>query len=159
MLPGRLETQLASRLERGIGTESGRDASGMPVASRWGEVLWNIYQQLQIENLRAQQRLTSARVDLHSARQGRRVDDAADDVMRLVLILQAMFELMGERLGITQEELMARIHEIDGRDGTVDGRVTPAPRDCPACQTKVPVDRETCQFCGTAVAGRDLFAG
>jgi hypothetical protein len=122
-------------------------------------MLWDIYQQLQIENLQSQQRLTNSRVDLHQARQGRRTDDAEDDIMRLVLITQAMFELVGERLGITQDELMARIHEIDARDGTVDGRITPSPRDCPSCQAKVPAGRDNCQFCGTAVAGRDPFAG
>lgn len=122
-------------------------------------MLWDIYQQLQIENLHASQRLTSSRVDLHAVRQNRRADDAEDALMRLLLITQAMFELMQERLGITSEELMARIHDIDERDGTVDGRVTASPRDCASCGAKVPADRETCQFCGAHAGPRDPFAG
>jgi hypothetical protein len=122
-------------------------------------MLWDIFQQVQIQNLSAQQRLTNSRVDNYALRQGRRADDAEDDLMRLVLITQAMFELLGERLGITPDELLARIRDIDERDGASDGRATASPRDCPSCQAKVPVDRDTCQFCGAAAGDRDPFAG
>jgi len=122
-------------------------------------MFWDLFQQLQIENLSARQRLSDSRIDMHATRQGHRADSTEDDILRLVMITQAMFELLHERLGITQDDLLTRIREIDARDGAVDGRLTAAPRDCPACQAKVPADRDTCQFCGAAVAGRDPFAG
>jgi hypothetical protein len=120
-------------------------------------MLWDIYQQLQIEGLQAQQRMTNSRLDIQATRHRHHADDTQDDIMRLVLITQAMFELLHERLGITSDELLERIHAIDARDGVADGRLTARPRPCPSCEAMVPADRDTCQFCGAAAPGRDPF--
>ncbi|MBX3312946.1 MAG: hypothetical protein KF906_01390 [Actinobacteria bacterium] len=71
-----------------------------------------------------------------------------DRFERLALLTAALAELAMERLGIGEDELAAKVAEIDGRDGTVDGRRTRTARPCPSCRAAVPVDRTTCQFCG-----------
>lgn len=71
-----------------------------------------------------------------------------DRVEQLALATAALAELVMERLGITEEELAARITEIDGRDGAVDGRRLRRPRPCISCKAMVPADNELCQFCG-----------
>lgn len=71
-----------------------------------------------------------------------------DRFERLALLTAALAELVLERLGATEEDLAAKIAEIDGRDGAVDGRRTRVARPCTSCQAAVPVDRTTCQFCG-----------
>ena len=73
-----------------------------------------------------------------------------DRVELLALATAALAELVMEKLGITEEELAARITEIDGRDGVVDGRRLKRPRPCTSCSAMVAADRDTCQFCGAA---------
>ena len=69
-----------------------------------------------------------------------------DRFERLALLTAALAELAMERLGIGEDELAAKVAEIDGRDGTGDGR-TGRPAQ-PVVSDAVPVDRTTCQFCG-----------
>lgn len=76
-----------------------------------------------------------------------------DRIERLVLLVDAMWELLGERAGVTEAELVAKIAEIDGRDGSVDRRRTVAPHACPGCGAAIPNGRSTCQFCGGADPG------
>jgi hypothetical protein len=98
--------------------------------------------------------------DLLSAGQNARIDaaeDAADRVAarfeRILILVDAMWELMSERLGLTEEDLLAKAAEIDGRDGVVDGRRIAKPRRCSQCNAAIPHDRETCMFCGKAEPG------
>lgn|SRR5262245_16859934 len=117
--------------------------------------LWDIVQQVQIENLKARQR--GAASDSERVGDSSRARDAGldDRIARLLLVTEAMWELLSERAGVTVEELAERVHAIDARDGRVDGRHgltedAPRPR-CPACQAAVPAGKQNCQFCGAAV--------
>lgn len=80
--------------------------------------------------------------------------DVHDRVDRLLLVVDAMWSLLEEN-GYTDEQLKARIEQIDESDGVIDGRRRPQGRDCRECGTKVPADLDSCQFCGTAVPGKD----
>ena len=116
--------------------------------------LWNIYQEIEIGNLRAQQR--GAEV----AHRGR-IENAQDAIWtledrieRLLLITDAMWELLSERAGVTDEELAAKVHEIDGRgDGARDGRRARSIRRCTSCQAAIEHGRATCTFCGAPAPG------
>src|SRR5437764_14409144 len=56
-----------------------------------------------------------------------RVLDLETRVSKLTLVNHALFELVSERTGITEAELIDRVNEIDLRDGTRDGRPRPEP--------------------------------
>ena len=71
-----------------------------------------------------------------------------DRFERLLVLTDALWELASEHLGLTEEQLAAKVTEIDGRDGTVDGRRTRAATRCAQCQSAVPAGRPTCMFCG-----------
>jgi hypothetical protein len=122
--------------------------------------LWNIYQEIQINNLRAQQR------GAESATRGR-IANAQDDIWvledrieRLLLLTDAMWELLSERAGVTDEELAAKVREIDGRgDGAVDGRRGREMRRCTSCQAAVQHGRTTCTFCGAPAPGAGAIDG
>ena len=76
-------------------------------------------------------------------------------VDRLLLVIEAMWSMLKQD-GHTDEELAARIAEIDKSDGVVDGRRNPPPVTCRSCGSKVMVGIPRCQTCGTetgAVAG------
>lgn len=70
-------------------------------------------------------------------------------VDRLLLVIEAMWSMLKED-GRTDEQLAARIAEIDNSDGTVDGRKSLPPVTCRSCGSKVMVGIPRCQTCGTA---------
>jgi hypothetical protein len=120
-----------------------------------GCVLWDLYQQYRIWQL--DKRADVA--DQRSAADAATVQAAAhldEKVNRLALICRAMFELM-EASGVTEEQLKAKILEIDLRDGQADGRVSPQPRRCPKCGAMMSPRFGRCLFCGYRDEGADLF--
>lgn len=108
---------------------------------------------------------TAARAGTFSRRAGAAGRSGAGDLYdlnlrmdRMLLVLDAMWSLMREN-GLTDEDLAARIREIDEADGTLDGRKTPHPVECPHCNSKVSPGRSTCTFCGEPIEVTDLFDG
>ena len=73
-------------------------------------------------------------------------------VDRLLLVVDAMWSLLREN-GYSDEDLAARIRELDESDGVLDGKRTQQPSRCPSCQSMVQPGRATCAFCGAAVEG------
>lgn len=117
--------------------------------------IWNIVQQVQIENLRSRQ--VSGESEAERAAISSRAHDAElhNRIAQLVLVTEAMWELLSERAGLTVSDLAARVRGIDARDGHPDGRrgaATDAPQvRCPSCQAVVSAGKTTCQFCGAEV--------
>lgn len=76
----------------------------------------------------------------------------------IALANQAMFELLRERTGITDNEILERMQVIDLRDGTRDGRMGGKPVACPSCSRVTNTVRRICVYCGTPLPGAHLFA-
>lgn len=86
-------------------------------------------------------------------------DDQTAAVERLTLVFEAVWELASEKLGLTDEDLAAKVAEIDERSGARDGRrASPGPRSCPSCAAAVAATADRCQFCGADVPMSDPFA-
>jgi predicted HAD superfamily Cof-like phosphohydrolase len=79
-----------------------------------------------------------------------RIEDLAERVDELALILRGMWALIEEG-GVTAEQLMSKLEELDLADGVADGKVRRGPVDCPGCDSKIPSDLSKCQYCGTEV--------
>lgn len=81
-------------------------------------------------------------------------------VESLELACAGLWELLKFKLGATDDELIAAIRDVDARDGTVDGKITPDPaRSCPKCGRKALVRRSAkCAWCG-ADLGAAPFPG
>ena len=69
-------------------------------------------------------------------------------VDRLLLVIEAMWSMLKEQ-GLTDEQLAARIADIDTSDGVVDGRRVLPPVTCRSCGSKVMGGLPSCQICGT----------
>ena len=76
-------------------------------------------------------------------------------ISKLSLICRAMWSIMQQRLGVTPEDLLKRITEIDGVDGRVDGKVTKPALQCPQCKSLICRQFNRCLFCGYEVPDRD----
>lgn len=87
-------------------------------------------------------------------RHSNRIEDLNERIDELALILRAMWALL-EDGGVSNEQLIAKIEELDLKDGVADGRVRREPVDCPSCDSKIPAGLTKCQYCGGEVAVDD----
>lgn len=76
--------------------------------------------------------------------------DLSERIDQLVLVLEAMWSLLREQ-GLSDDQLRARIAEIDAADGLTDGRHSRPPEQCDGCEAMVPAGLTHCQFCGASV--------
>ena len=86
-----------------------------------------------------------------------RMLDIDDRVDRLVLVVQAMWALL-EETGLSEEDLLAKIRELDLADGVEDGKSTRLPVTCSSCGSASPAGRTTCQLCGEPIGEPDPFS-
>ena len=85
------------------------------------------------------------------------IKDLERRLEKLTLASNAMWELLRESPGFTDEQLTAKMAEIDARDGRMDGKIAPAVLECPSCHKKNTLRRRTCLYCETALQGDQLF--
>lgn len=65
-----------------------------------------------------------------------------------MLACEAMWQILSEKLDVTEEELLQRIEALDRSDGRRDGRVRKPPVTCPRCERTISRKRPTCMYCG-----------
>jgi hypothetical protein len=80
--------------------------------------------------------------------QGAALKELEHQVERLSLMNQALWELLRDRLGLTDAELQAKALEVDLRDGVQDGMMTNQPVSCPACDRVSNSKHHRCLYCG-----------
>lgn len=80
-----------------------------------------------------------------------------NDVDRLLLITEAMWMLMKEKEGYTDDVLVKLVEEIDKRKVIVNGVEVKAPIKCSACGKTNSAKRLVCIYCGASLQAR-LFA-
>lgn len=122
-------------------------------------MLWDVVQQVQIRQLQKRQSLVDGRVEGYRLNQQWKTESVEDKLDRLLLLCEAMWDLLSTRAGVTEEELVARVMELDAASGAVDGkRAVPAPSTCRGCGAKVGAQLRSCQFCGVPVDRNDPFS-
>lgn len=115
--------------------------------------LWDLHQHNRINE--ANQRAT----DLQGAIRERSsdVERLQQRVDALVLANLAMWTLMREKLGVTDQELEQRVQDIDLSDGQLDGKVRVGPWNCTACKRPNAPKHAKCLYCGKERAGSSVF--
>ncbi len=102
----------------------------------------------ELEAARARGAVDTMRTDLQSMR---------ENIERLLMISEALWTMVREQHGYTDDELLRRVVEIDMRDGRLDGRVAPTPPEkCPHCGRTLAKHKLVCIFCGKPVR-QNLF--
>ncbi|HRI86683.1 MAG TPA: hypothetical protein PLJ47_11565 [Candidatus Hydrogenedentes bacterium] len=77
-----------------------------------------------------------------------KVRDLEHEMGRLKLLNQALWELLRDKVKVTDAELEARIRELDLRDGVADGRMTEVALKCPTCERVSSSKHWKCLYCG-----------
>ncbi len=80
-------------------------------------------------------------------RAGATLEELEERVGRLTLACTAMWELIRDRVGLTEEELVESIERVDLRDGVADGKHKPKGVACPACSRMNNLRHKKCMYC------------
>lgn len=117
------------------------------------DFLWNIAQHRQIESL---DRLASGASEM-ARRTAEDFIEVRSSLERLSLTCRAMWELLAQQTTVTEDDLLAKVHEIDLRDGRGDGRTQCAATTCPRCSRKNNARRARCLYCGCELGTDSAF--
>jgi lipopolysaccharide biosynthesis regulator YciM len=98
------------------------------------------------EQLEQSQQLVKAREQAANDRQ--LIRDLQHHVARLSLLNQALWELVRDRLNLTDADLEKKAHDVDLRDGVEDGVITDVPLQCPRCGRVSNSRHWKCLYCG-----------
>ena len=66
----------------------------------------------------------------------------------LTLVSRALWELLGSKSGVEERDLVAKVAEIDLRDGQLDHSLRSPVFNCPNCGRKVNTRTRMCVYCG-----------
>jgi len=83
--------------------------------------------------------------------------EVEDRLQRLSLACEAMWSLLRDKFGVTDEELLNRLNELDLSDGQLDGKVRKPAVACPKCGRTIARRNPTCMYCGQPIM-QDPFA-
>jgi hypothetical protein len=73
------------------------------------------------------------------------------------LVCAAVWEIVKEKHGLTEEDLVAKIALLDAKDGIADGKFSRAPRKCVKCNRTVKDNQRACIYCGAAQPFESVF--
>ena len=107
-------------------------------------MIWEAYQQSNI----SQAKQTANEAKSKADGQAYNINSMNQKIDLLALTCQAMWELLRDNSDLTEEDIEAKVLEIDGRDGRVDGKIGTQTADCPACGRPTNTKRNSCVICG-----------
>jgi hypothetical protein len=117
------------------------------------DILIDLYQQGRIREAESTARRAGDKAgDLQSE-----VRSLADRLDRLTLISQAMWELLRERTNLSSDQIIAKIQEVDLRDGAQDGKMGRKVFTCKSCGQKVSSSHRKCIYCGEPAIASEIF--
>ena len=91
----------------------------------------------------------------------KRLQDEVDDLKRkadaLTIACQSLWEIVRTRLSLDEQVILAKMQEIDLRDGKLDGKIATKIITCPSCSRPNNTKRHCCLYCGKRLSGGHLF--
>ena len=90
-------------------------------------------------------------------RSAHQIEHLERKVDKLSLACQALWEMLCERTGLTDDQLLIKMQEVDLRDGVADGKMTRRVVECPACHRNSTTKRAKCLYCGADLTEPNVF--
>lgn len=100
---------------------------------------------------------SAARGEASTRKQQRGIDAIEERIDKLLLVSMAVWELLKERTSLTEDDLQAKVHELDMRDGVVDGKVTRTLKKCYKCSRTMSPRHRKCLYCGAEELQNEAF--
>lgn len=113
-------------------------------------------------DLYQQQRINSATNKAEGAKSAAdraqwEINDLKRKADALTITCQALWEIVRAQGGLSDSLLLAKMQEIDARDGRVDGKISGTLADCPACGRRSQAKRKSCLYCGEPLPVDHIF--
>ncbi|BAM04214.1 hypothetical protein [Phycisphaera mikurensis] len=102
-------------------------------------------------------RADAARARTEAGQANREAAANDDRLDRLSLVCMAMWSLLQEKTGLTEEDLLQRVELLDLMDGEADGKATVRVRPCPTCDRPLGPRHKKCIYCGAERPGGSAF--
>ncbi len=74
-----------------------------------------------------------------------------NNLERSLMISHALWEIVCFQCGLTDEDILRKISEIDLRDGVLDGKNQGTPTTCTGCGQRVSTRNPACPYCGHVI--------
>ena len=102
------------------------------------------------DSIRSQEQgeIQQRHVEAKAAEAAGAAKDLAGRFDRLVLISMAMWSFLSEKTGVTEEQLMERVKQIDLMDGVPDGKLRATIAKCAQCGRIMAPRHTRCIYCG-----------
>ncbi|MBS3734466.1 MAG: hypothetical protein KGY99_06015 [Phycisphaerae bacterium] len=76
---------------------------------------------------------------------------------KLMLVNMALWDLIKDKTGLTDEELAAKVEQLDLADGEADGKVSRELTRCGRCGRAISPRHSRCMYCGTERPDQTVF--
>ena len=80
-----------------------------------------------------------------------KVDELEAQCDRALLVCEALWTVMRDKLGVSEDELVNRVNDIDLSDGRLDGKVRRPAWNCPKCNRTIARRFAKCMYCGQPI--------
>ena len=108
------------------------------------ELIFDLFQNQKIRGVALDAAESRRRATLATQSAG----DLRLQVERLELVCHALWELLSASTGATDEQLLAKVREIDLRDGRLDGKLASRTATCSSCGRQFNIRHPACLYCG-----------
>ncbi len=79
------------------------------------------------------------------------LEDLRHRVEMLMITCQALWEIVHAQTGVSEAEMLAKMQEVDGRDGRLDGKIATGMLTCPVCNRPNNATSTNCIYCGAVL--------
>lgn len=93
-------------------------------------------------------RTQAAQADTAARSAARQVAALEERVEKLSLVCMAMWSLLQDKTGVTEEQLLERVKTLDLMDGVADGKATRTISKCTRCKRVMAPRHRRCLYCG-----------
>lgn len=115
--------------------------------------LWGIFSQTGIKP----QKSTFPPEDTAGRTSQANVDRLEARLEKLTLICHAMWAILKDKTQLSEEDLLAKVMELDLADGVTDGRHNTVPKHCPICKRPMSSQHKRCLYCGHVPTPQSAF--
>lgn len=93
----------------------------------------------------------AARAESKTHALARKMRVLESSVEKALMINEVLWEIIRDKHGLSDTDLHKKIHEVDMRDGVIDGKNQRKPTECSDCGRMVSARHPACIYCGTVI--------
>ncbi len=109
---------------------------------------WGMHMAMDQIRRRAEEEIRSRTAGAKAAEAVSTAHDTEQRLDKLTLIAMAMWSFLSEKTGVTEEQLIERVKQIDLMDGAADGKLKRQIAKCSACGRVMSPRHTKCLYCG-----------